>query len=488
MKKNLMVTMVLLLGVILFSNTVNAETTNPQHADKADALKALGLFQGTKNGYELDRVATRVEGAVMLVRLLGKEQEAIEKNYSHPFTDVPAWASSSIGYVYTNGITNGLSNSKFGSNDALSSQQYATFILRALGYDDKKGDFTWNTSLETMEKQSMISATELKTLKTEQFLRDDTVLLSYYALQSNMKSGQTLLEYLISQNIITDKQIDSSLINGPIKLDINKLPEVRVIVTANTTATAFVNKTKLSDDMKAFNKFKVVKFNSKAEADRFESFIQDSENAKQIDAKVSEINKFEPGFEHSYVSKNTITLYPGTTYSSQDPPFDTYLFLIYYNENGSVYGYSDYYIPFNKIDDLLAEITYPIKLNQLPHFENLYRMENFIAQDWGQQGIYRVYRAYNVDESFEKYQKQYGEFIFSVNFSTIELIDLNVPLDYKTLKERSENVSSFAYFKTQTPGVNGSTIPKNYDYYIYFDYNLKPLGYSITELPKKAIE
>src|SRR5690606_2385455 len=207
MKKNLLIMFVLLVSVILFSSTVNAKTNKSQHEDKADSLKELGLFQGTKNGYELDRVATRVEGAVMLVRLLGKESEAIEKNYSHPFSDVPAWASASIGYVYKNGITNGVSNSKFGSNDALSSQQYATFILRALGYDDKKGDFKWNTSLETMNKLSMINDVELEELKSKEFLRDDTVLLSYYALQSNMKSGQTLLDYLKSQKIITHKQI-----------------------------------------------------------------------------------------------------------------------------------------------------------------------------------------------------------------------------------------------------------------------------------------
>ena len=32
-----------------------------------------GLFQGTQNGYDLDRTPTRAEAAVMLVRLLGKE-------------------------------------------------------------------------------------------------------------------------------------------------------------------------------------------------------------------------------------------------------------------------------------------------------------------------------------------------------------------------------------------------------------------------------
>ena len=42
----------------------------------ADSLHEMGLFQGTQNGYDLDRTPTRAEAAVMLVRLLGKEAEA----------------------------------------------------------------------------------------------------------------------------------------------------------------------------------------------------------------------------------------------------------------------------------------------------------------------------------------------------------------------------------------------------------------------------
>ena len=41
----------------------------------ADSLHEMGLFQGTQNGYDLDRTPTRAEAAVMLVRLLGKEAE-----------------------------------------------------------------------------------------------------------------------------------------------------------------------------------------------------------------------------------------------------------------------------------------------------------------------------------------------------------------------------------------------------------------------------
>ncbi|MCK8060109.1 MULTISPECIES: hypothetical protein [unclassified Fusibacter] len=49
---------------------------NMDYTANADSLKELGLFNGTSKGYELNRIPNRVEGAVMLVRLLGKEEDA----------------------------------------------------------------------------------------------------------------------------------------------------------------------------------------------------------------------------------------------------------------------------------------------------------------------------------------------------------------------------------------------------------------------------
>ena len=68
----------------------------------ADQLKDLGLFQGTEDGYELDRAPTRGEAATMLVRLLGKEAEAKELTYEAPFTDLDDWQKPYVQYLYDN--------------------------------------------------------------------------------------------------------------------------------------------------------------------------------------------------------------------------------------------------------------------------------------------------------------------------------------------------------------------------------------------------
>ena len=43
-------------------------------------LKTLGLFQGTNKGFELEKTLTREQAITLIVRLLGAEAEAKEKN------------------------------------------------------------------------------------------------------------------------------------------------------------------------------------------------------------------------------------------------------------------------------------------------------------------------------------------------------------------------------------------------------------------------
>lgn len=77
-----------------------ARDTSAEDALAAD-LKQLGLFQGVSDtDFDLGRTPNRTEALVMLIRFLGKEAEALEGRWTHPFTDVPAWADSYVGYAY----------------------------------------------------------------------------------------------------------------------------------------------------------------------------------------------------------------------------------------------------------------------------------------------------------------------------------------------------------------------------------------------------
>lgn len=175
-----------------------------EHTDKAEFLKQLGLFEGTNKGYELDSIPTRAQAAVMIVRLLGDKDIAIDNKYSHPFTDVPSWADPYIGYMWYNGLAKGKSDTMYGANDLITDSEYMTFLLRILGYNDKKGDFNWKTSIDKASEIGLFGEAYYSMYKkNSEFTRDDMVLFSYLILDVNTKNvNNTLLEVLIDKEVV----------------------------------------------------------------------------------------------------------------------------------------------------------------------------------------------------------------------------------------------------------------------------------------------
>lgn len=176
-----LLTVTLLIGFVL-PNSIQAETN--QYLEEADYLNGLGLFLGGTNGYDLEAMPDRAQGAVMVVRLMGKEAEALAENYSHPFLDVPEWASPYVGYLYHHGITNGIASDKYGAYDPLNATQYMTMMLRVIDYDDAAGDFVWNESLMMARDLGTITSDEYAyyMANDDGFLRDDMVHFSYNIL------------------------------------------------------------------------------------------------------------------------------------------------------------------------------------------------------------------------------------------------------------------------------------------------------------------
>ena len=167
----------------------------------ADSLHEMGLFQGTQNGYDLDRTPTRAEAAVMLVRLLGKEAEAKTLTYTAPFTDLKGWEKPYVQYLYSNGLANGTNRTTFHPTGKCTAQMYAVFLLRALGYSDT-ADFSYANAIETAREQGIY---DTGIINTQNFLRDDAAAASYTVLSVSPKNSEgTLLDQLVSENAITE--------------------------------------------------------------------------------------------------------------------------------------------------------------------------------------------------------------------------------------------------------------------------------------------
>lgn len=167
----------------------------------ADSLHEIGLFQGTQNGYDLDRTPTRAEAAVMLVRLLGKEDEAKALTYTAPFTDLKGWEKPYVQYLYSNGLANGTNRTTFNPTGKCTAQMYAVFLLRALGYSDT-ADFSYANAIETAREQGIY---DTGIINVQNFLRDDAAAASYTVLSVSPKNSEgTLLDQLVSENAITE--------------------------------------------------------------------------------------------------------------------------------------------------------------------------------------------------------------------------------------------------------------------------------------------
>lgn len=192
---------VLLIAVVMAAFTaISASAAN--FTSQADALNAMGLFRGSSSGsYNLDQPSTRAQAATMLVRLLGKEQDALSGNYSVPFTDIPSWADKYVGYLYSNGLIKGTSDTMFSPNVNCNVTMYTVFVLRSLGYSETNGDFTYTGALNFATELGLIDASMAN---KNTFLRDDMVAISYSALFQHPKGvdSETLLDKLVAANAV----------------------------------------------------------------------------------------------------------------------------------------------------------------------------------------------------------------------------------------------------------------------------------------------
>lgn len=192
---SLFLALALLCGVLALP--ASAAVTN---YTAANVLYELGLFQGVgmstsgSPDFALDKTATRGEAAVMLVRLLGAEQEAQSRHYKHGFTDVPSWASDYIGYVKVKDITKGVSAKEFGSDMTITSSQFVTLVLRALGY----ANVDYKNPFPTAKTAGLTCPSSTTT-----FTRGDMAVVCYSALFCKMSGKtQTLSQQLLSNGAI----------------------------------------------------------------------------------------------------------------------------------------------------------------------------------------------------------------------------------------------------------------------------------------------
>lgn len=189
--------LLLLTGAVPFAAAQEGETLRA-----ADALHTLGLINGTgTSGYALESPATRAQAAVLLVRLAGAQQDAAADNWFSGYRDVPAWASRAVHYAVHQGWIDSPASAglDFHPDTAITADEWFTFLLRMLGYDDAAGDFSPDSAVLFAQHIGLTPQASTGSLS-----RGQLFVLLESALSFSYKDGSaTVISRLIDRGIVS---------------------------------------------------------------------------------------------------------------------------------------------------------------------------------------------------------------------------------------------------------------------------------------------
>lgn len=189
--------LLLLTGAVPFAAAQEGETLRA-----ADALHTLGLINGTgASGYALESPATRAQAAVLLVRLAGAQQDAAADNWFSGYRDVPTWASRAVHYAVHQGWIDSPASAglDFHPDTAITADEWFTFLLRMLGYDDAAGDFSPDSAALFAQHIGLTPQASTGSLS-----RGQLFVLLESALSFSYKDGSaTVISRLIDRGIVS---------------------------------------------------------------------------------------------------------------------------------------------------------------------------------------------------------------------------------------------------------------------------------------------
>ncbi len=163
--------------------------------DAALRLYFLDMLTGTgteKDGsvtFDLHRDLTRLEGVVMAARMLGVDDTTA---YTHPYTDVPEWAASYVGYLYSCGLLETPADGLFRPQAPAALEAFMSYMLYALGYRMTEGDYNL---LNVVDKARGVGL--CMTAEDEPLTRGGAVVAMYNTLRANTKGSDRVLSELL---------------------------------------------------------------------------------------------------------------------------------------------------------------------------------------------------------------------------------------------------------------------------------------------------
>ena len=235
----------LLLVLVLFVSTISIVFAEGEISTAAKASEALGMLKGTSGTVDLAYTTTeptRLQAAIMFLRLKGLEPDALAFSGTTNFKDIDEanWGGGKIVMAYLKAHPElgwiG-SNGYFSPNSLMSSQAYYKVLLESLGYTQKEngtgGDFTWDNTLQFAATKGL-----KKVASVPRFTVDDMAIATLEALKANLKgSVKTLAEELVEMGKIQKSAaVAAGVISAPLmftvgNVEVSNFAEVRVVFT-----------------------------------------------------------------------------------------------------------------------------------------------------------------------------------------------------------------------------------------------------------------
>lgn len=202
--------MLLLISMVVMPAAASASQQAGAELAAAETLHKLGLFRGVSEtggvpDFALGETATRMQGLIMLTRLLGVYDAALASSYPNPFSDVQGEYNARIAsFAYARGLTTGVGQGRFNPTAEITATEYLTFVLRALGYISG-GDFAWNAAWELTDILG-ITGGEFNAARNT-MTRGELAVVSLRALFTEGPRGSILFEMLAEEGALNSDEI-----------------------------------------------------------------------------------------------------------------------------------------------------------------------------------------------------------------------------------------------------------------------------------------
>jgi len=203
----------LLAFAMMFSSiTVAFADESASIGAEAKALETMGVLQGdtgTVTPEYLAKETTRMQAAIMYLRLKGLEDEAKAftgtANFADAGTMVWGEGKAMMAYLKANPQLGwiGTDTGKFNPFETITPQQFYKVMLEALGYKqttaEAEGDFEWSETMAFAAEKGLVKVAEV-----ESFTNNDLAVATMEALKVNYKGmTKTLAVKLVEEGMIS---------------------------------------------------------------------------------------------------------------------------------------------------------------------------------------------------------------------------------------------------------------------------------------------